>query len=444
MGDWAGLELASKIVWLGPGCFGNLAAVNTPHPSQSKLDHLHRRVERIVAATPVCDIHTHLYDPAFKQLLLWGIDDLLVYHYLVAEGFRNTTMAYDRFWELPKVAQADLIWEALFVKHSPISEACRGVLTTLNRLGLDVWKRDLESARRWFAKQKPEDYLTRVLEVANVSSVHMTNSPFDELERPLWEKGFRRDERFVAALRIDPLLLEWPEAAGKLAQWGYKVNGAVSRRTVDQVQRFLGDWKQRMNARYLMVSLPPEFAYPAKSTCAELLEQAVLPFCREEGLPLALMLGVRRAVNPALRMAGDGVGASDLEALRNLCLAHPDNRFLVTVLSLEKQHEFCVLARKFRNLHMFGCWWFTNVPYGMEAITRMRLELVGLSFTAQHSDARVLDQLIYKWDHYRAVLVRVLTEKYGGLMESGWEPSMQEIQRDVQSLLGGAFEDFCG
>jgi hypothetical protein len=159
---------------------------------------------------------------------------------------------------------------------------------------------------------------------------------------------------------------------------------------------------------------------------------------------MALMLGVRRGVNPALRMAGDGLGVSDLQAVQNLCSAFPENRFLVTVLSLENQHELCVLARKFRNLHIFGCWWFTNVPSAAETITRMRLELLGLSFTAQHSDARVVDQLIYKLDHYRAVLVQVLTEKYGGLIDTGWEPSMQEIQRDVQTLLGGAFQSFCG
>ena len=49
---------------------------------------LAKQVDRIVANTPVFDIHTHLYDPAFRELLLWGIDDLLTYHYLVAEAFR--------------------------------------------------------------------------------------------------------------------------------------------------------------------------------------------------------------------------------------------------------------------------------------------------------------------------------------------------------------------
>ena len=88
------------------------------------------KVEKIVSSTLVMDIHTHLYDPAFGELLLWGIDDLLVYHYLVAEGFRYFDIPYEKFWSLPKETQAEMIWEALFIQNSPISEACRGVLTT--------------------------------------------------------------------------------------------------------------------------------------------------------------------------------------------------------------------------------------------------------------------------------------------------------------------------
>ena len=168
--------------------------------------HIASMVEKIVASTPVDDIHTHLYDPAFGELLLWGIDDLLVYHYLVAETFRYLDVPYTKFWQLSKTEQADLIWDALFIQNSAVSEACRGVLTTLNRLGLDVKKRDLSSLRKWFAKWKVEDYTTRCMELAGVRSICMTNSPFDDLERPVWERGFARDSRFKAALRIDPLL----------------------------------------------------------------------------------------------------------------------------------------------------------------------------------------------------------------------------------------------
>src|SRR5256885_6672974 len=139
---------------------------------------LAKRVEKIVATTPVFDIHTHLYDSAFRGLLLWGIDDLLTYHYLVAEAFRYFAFPFEEFWSLSRTQQADLIWNALFVQHSPISEACRGVLTTLNLLGLDVKKRDLPALRRWFAKQNPEKHVTRCLELAEGEAACTTTSPF--------------------------------------------------------------------------------------------------------------------------------------------------------------------------------------------------------------------------------------------------------------------------
>jgi hypothetical protein len=400
-------------------------------------------VTSIVASTPVLDIHTHLYDPAFGPLLLWGIDDLLVYHYLIAEGFRYFDIPYSKFWTLPKTQQSELIWDALFIQNSPISEACRGVLTTLNALGLDVKQRDLAALRKWFSAWKVEDYVTRCMELAGVRTICMTNSPFDEFERPMWTKGFERDPRFLAALRIDPLLVQWGDTAPLLTRWGYEVGVSLNERTISEVRRFLTDWTQRTQARYVMVSLGPDFDYPADHFSSRLLERAVLPHCRDAGLPMALMLGVRRQSNPELRLAGDGSGLAKLTALEHMCQQFPTNKFLVTVLARENQHELCVLARKFRNLHIFGCWWFTNVPLIVEEMTRMRTEMLGLSFTPQHSDARVLDQLIYKWQHFRAALAKVLADKYRDLAQTGWEIKREEIQRDVANLLGGAFERFC-
>jgi len=416
----------------------------SPVTPDERREAIAAQVEKAVTNTQVFDIHTHLYDPAFGGLLLWGLDDLLTYHYLVAEAFRYFDMPYDKFWALSKTRQADLIWDALFVQHSPVSEACRGVLTTLNLLGLDVKKRDLPKLRRWFARWKPDAYITRCMEIANVSRVCMTNSPFDDVERAVWEKGFTRDERFTAALRIDPLLLDWPTTAPRLAAWGYKVSSDLSDRTVGEVRRFLADWSRRIHARYVMVSLPPDFVYPGEHLCARLMDTAVLPHCREFGLPFAMMPGARRAVNPQLRLAGDGLGRCNVVSYEAIFAGHPDNKFLITALSRENQHEFCVAARKFRNLHLFGCWWFTNIPHLVNEMTRMRLELIGLSVTPQHSDARVLDQIVYKWDHSRRVISQVLVEKYLDLAQTGWEPTHMEIKRDVKALFGGEFERFCG
>jgi len=405
-------------------------------------DSLQTRVSRIVQATPVHDIHTHLYDPAQGEMLLWGIDELLVYHYLVSEASRQMTVPLERFWSASKQEQAAYVWEALFTEHSPISEACRGVLTTLNLLGIDPRKNDLKNLRSWYASQNPQDFINRILEKANIASICMTNSPFDPIERPTWDRGFARDPRFVAALRIDPLLVAWPETSVWLRDQGYAVSRELTPQTLGEVRRFLGDWTQRIDSRYCMVSLPPSFAWPADTEIARLIEGAVLPHCRDQGQAFALMMGVKRAVNPRLRMAGDGVGLADLNALQALCAAHPENRFVVTCLARENQHELVVLARKFPNLHPFGCWWFTNTPQLIREITTMRLELLGTSFTPQHSDARVLDQVLYKWQHSRSILAEALTEKYSATAAAGWEVTDPEIQRDVTELLGGGFQRF--
>ena len=401
------------------------------------------QVERIVASTEAYDIHTHLFDPAFGDLLLWGIDDLLVYHYLVAEAFRYFDVPYEKFWDLSKTRQADLIWDALFIQNSPISEACRGVLTTLNALGIDVKRRDLPALRKWFAQWKVEDYISKCMELGGVKRISMTNSPFDNTEFSVWDKGFNRDERFTAALRIDPLLVAWGDTVPILTKWGYQVGVSLNDKTISEVRRFLERWTKQIDAQYLMVSLGPEFDFPSNQYSAGLLEKAVLPHCQDFGLPMALMFGAKRQVNPQLRLAGDGVARTKMSALENLCARFPENKFLVTVLARENQHELCVLARKFRNLHIFGCWWFTNIPYIVEEMTRMRLELIGLSVTPQHSDARVLDQLIYKWQHSRKVIAQVLVDKYVDLAATGWEPTEAEIKRDAANLFGGAFERFC-
>jgi len=141
-------------------------------------------------------------------------------------------------------------------------------------------------------------------------------------------------------------------------------------------------------------------------------------------------------------MAGDGMGRGSVEAVEYLCATFPKNKFMVTMLSRENQHQLCVAARKFRNLFVFGCWWFVNNPSIIEEMTRERLELLGTSFIPQHSDARVIDQVIYKWDHSKKIIGQVLAEKYAGLAASGWTPEESEVQRDVDRLFGGNFWSF--
>ena len=273
---------------------------------------IEERIANAIADTPILDIHTHLYDPAFGKLLLWGIDELLVYHYLVAEAFRYLPVSYDDFFALDKKEQAEFVWNELFIRHSPISESCRGVVTTLNMLGIDLKKRDLPLLRKWFAKRTPEEHINSIFELANVSSVVMTNSPFDPEEVAVWEKGFTRDPRFLSGLRIDPLILDYENVIPMLKDQGYEVTPDLNERTRDELKRFLNTWCDTINPLYLMVSLPPKFAYNVETARNKMLTRVILPFCKERNLPFAMMCGVTRAINPQLRLAGDSVGYSSM------------------------------------------------------------------------------------------------------------------------------------
>jgi hypothetical protein len=414
-----------------------------PQETRSEFQ-LRETVSQVVDRIPITDLHTHLFTPAFGSLLLWGVDELLTYHYLLAETLRVTKVPCDAFWSLGKREQADIVWKNLFIERTPISESCRGVLTVLNKLGLDVASRNLDDYRAWFAAQKPAAFIDLVFETANLKDVVMTNDPFDPAEHGLWMKGFDRDPRFHAALRIDPLLNDWAGACPKLKAWGYDVEPAMGATTLVEVRRFLAEWLKRMNALYMAVSLPPDFRFPEDTARSKLIAECIVPVARENNVPFAMMIGVKRNVNPALRLAGDGVGLGDVDSVARLCAEYPDNKFMVTMLARENQHELCVTARKFRNLCLFGCWWYLNDPSLIDEMTRMRFELLGLSVVPQHSDARVLDQVIYKWTHSRRIIGDVLVEKYRDVAETGWLVSEAEIERDAARLFGGNFWEFLG
>ena len=384
--------------------------------------------------------------------MLWGIDELLTYHYLVAEYFISAEQDPDDFFALPKKAQADLIWNALFIERAPLSEACRGIVTTLRTLGLGsaLERRDINAMRAWFKAQDPEAYVETVFKAAGLKYVIMTNIPFDPNEARHWkEKHVHNKTRFRSALRIDALFLgDWAVVCAALKESGHK-------ETIDGARVYLREWATLMEPEYLMASTPHDYAYEpsigdgadagAEPNAATLLEHVVVPIAIELNLPIAMKLGAHRAVNPPLRFGGDGVvreGGGSVQVLRTLVVTFPKVKWLATFLSRVNQHEACVLANKFGNLHLYGCWWYCNNPSIIEEITEMRMELLGTAFTCQHSDSRVLDQLVYKWQHSRTVIGTVIARKFRDLIEAGWPVSRAQIKHEVHMLFGGSYEHF--
>jgi len=443
-----------------------------------------------VASAEVVDLHTHLLPPTHGALCLWGIDELLTYHYLVAEYFMTSPaeVSPEKFYSMDKQSQADLIWNALFIDRSPVSEACRGVLTTLIALGMQecVQSRDLEAIRRCYASYRDrglegaEEFSERIYKTSGVRYAIMTNIPFDMNEATYWKPNRANySKRYRSALRVDPLLSgDYKTIEASLAASGYPL-------TLEGAKEYLREWCDVMNPEYMMASTPHDFVFEegtlagfvndgvnkeamklpgafadvsvATAACdpqqedsptlidenSDFLSKVLMQVCEERDLPVALKIGAHRGVNSTLRSAGDGVVAfADAGVLARLCARFPKVRFLATFLSRNNQHEACVLASKFRNLHIYGCWWSCNNPSIIREITQMRVEMLGTAFTAQHSDARVLDQLLYKWSHSRAVIASVLREEYSKLSETGWRATRAEIRRDVDRLFGRSYEEF--
>mmetsp|Transcript_752 Transcript_752/g.1588 ORF Transcript_752/g.1588 Transcript_752/m.1588 type:complete len:546 (+) Transcript_752:99-1736(+) len=426
-------------------------------------------VRKAVFSTQAIDVHTHLFPEQHGSLLLWGIDEMLTYHYLVSEMFMvaPAELTAEAFFAMPKSQQADLVWKYLFIDRSPLSEAQLGVLRTLQKLGLAdlVAKKDLVSIRQWFAEQDALKHIDKIFQLAGLKYVVMTNIPFDAKEAATWVKESAQIDlasesfasadvyeqtfcatRFRTALRIDPLLKgDWGTISSCLAARGLP-------QTMEGTRVFLKAWAKVYNAEYLMASTPADFAYgssdterhPGWPTATQLIDEVMVPVAEELRLPLAMKLGAKRGMNPDLNPCGggDGVCISDVGPLEELCRRCPRVKFLATFLSRVNQHEVCVLAQKFRNLHIYGCWWYCNNPSMIEEITRMRMEMLGTAFTAQHSDSRVLDQLVYKWDHSRQVIAEVLVRQFDLLAARGWPISAKDVERDVWRLFGGAYEEF--
>src|SRR5512138_739175 len=188
---------------------GNDATRSDLITDRTQLSH---EIERLVNNTPAFDVHTHVFPPAFRGLYLSGIDDLLTYHYLIAETLRSSDLSTASFWRMQKWERADLVWKTLFVESSPLSEAARGIVTILRAFDLDTRAPNLEEARAFFNAQQPLSHLDRVLNMACVTDVVMTNDPFNDQEIEFWQGGLGLHDRFHASLRLDTLLNDWPAA----------------------------------------------------------------------------------------------------------------------------------------------------------------------------------------------------------------------------------------
>jgi len=397
------------------------------------IDNLPDKLFNSINSTPIFDLHTHLFPPTHKGYFLLGLKNLLNYHYLIAELLTTTNIKASIFYSYNDDKKASLVWEELFVRRTPISEACAGVLTILKQLNIEINNKNFDLLCDEYSQKIHSN--KNILELSNVSSLVMTNNPFDLDEWSLFHNSNNWDrDIYFASLRLDDLISDYEESLKKAKD-----------QTIDSSENTLISYLEKC---YLQSSP----VYAAVSIDADsfniLLETStwknILNWLQSKNLPLTLMLGVKRAVNKDFGLAGDGIGDINLKELSNLCNFFPKNKFLVTCLSLNDQHELTVLGRKHPNLRIFGFWWFMNQPSLIKQFLKMRIDMLGFSFIPQHSDARISDQLIYKWSHFKKILHPILLEYYQELINKNFPISEAILQRDINNLFSGNAKNFLG
>ena len=396
------------------------------------MKNLKQAVSKIINETEIFDIHTHLFPAEFKKYHLSGISEVLNYHYLIAELFTTTNINIKKFYKLTNEERSNIIWEELFRKRTPISEACKGVLTILSELSIDYMSKSFDEIQSEYCKLNLSDQ--QIFKISKISQVVMTNNPFDKSEWKLFKNKNWDTNKYLASLRLDDILMNLEKCLDIC-----KENIDRFDDESDLIIKYLDKVYEESRPVYAALSLNN---LQLKSFLKNKFIPDILKWLERKHIPLSLLLGVRRKVNKDFLLAGDGIDKIDLYYLSEICNQYPNNKILCSCLSLNDQHELTVLARKHQNLKIFGFWWFMNQPSLIKLILNLRIELLGLNFIPQHSDARVTDQLIYKWIHFKTLLSNVLFNHYNNIQIKNFKISENQISDDVSKLLYNNSQNF--
>lgn len=311
------------------------------------------------------DLHTHLY-PESDSRYLTGFDELLNYHYVLGEFYKTSGKLkkdIQIFNLKSKQEKSEEIWDTLFKNIRPSkynSEHVNGILTCINEFAFDGDNIDLTYTYNHMTyHQIHSSYkspsLKNILNRSGLSSVVATYSPDDKIED---------NKLIIPSIRLDNTYLSYT----------------------------------KINSKALYYSFSCE---SSELLSFNTLNDSLLYDLKESEIPFWIMLGVKRNVTPYMGLGGDSIGECDISKLIKFANLHPELKIPFSILDSSKIHEAIVASRVTPNLYFSGHWWFNNIPSMIKQTTKMAVDLIGYdNFIHYYSDARVADQLYYKWKHF--------------------------------------------
>lgn len=370
---------------------------------------LRAAVREAVDGTPAFDCGTGLFPLPFGRHSRWGIDELLTTSTLALEVVADGRIAAAEFAKMPQVQRADVVWESLFLDCSPISNARLEVVAALSAFGLDVRRSNLAQARAYFDNAQPDKYIDDLLRIANVEGIVFGTDPLDLNESAVWLAGGFGDSRFRAGLRLDPIFDSLPSSCFRLKTMGYDVTDDLKRNSLAELRRYVDEWSRKTSAVNLQLFLSGPLL--EGSAPSRILQEVVLPACKDGRMPLFLSLG---PASWGPRFGGLLELLDDLPTVAStIC---PGSIADAADLASYLQFGLCL-----------------DSGTGMTLATSVGLG--GASRASLCSAATVFDQLIGRWKLLRAAACKALSDRYQALADFGRPIERTEIYRDVATML---------
>jgi hypothetical protein len=415
--------------------------------SQADLEQMFDRARKRLQFV---DLHVHTMPQICGPgLYLRGPDNLFDYHYAYGEVMSLNNMRTadaDAFWAMSQDARVDQIGETLFGSEVlPLSEASMGILTAAKALGLPTESGDIKLLLREWRKMYNDmgdiAYGNHVFELSGITNVISTQSIFVKNELDVYlddAKMAQWDPRYWCGLRFDEFMHQPKILADRCDRMGFpKAAGELEKLTTQEAARaLLRFWVKRLpDVKYIAVSLPGKMDFKDdKSRIMLTLTKVLIPICKELGLPLFLMPFVRRQINSNYRNAGDIVERGDINGLIDFVAQHPDVLFCITPMHDIDNFDLAFATRALGNVRLWGHWWGNLNPVLIEKQMRLRLEMVGFAQYGVNSDARIDDQLLFKWPHYMAILKKVIVERSLQIQATGWPVTEESMMASIKKL----------
>lgn len=375
-------------------------------------------LEGFISEIPLVDVHTHI-DP--KSPVAADPSQIMLYHYIATE-IRSIGMPVDEIRAKSADPVGDLIKYFRLIRNTTTYWCLKRILNDLYEFCEEPepgnWPKLKETIMERASKP---NWAGKILEKILLEKIFLTINPLTEL-KPCFDKSI-----YVASLRLDPLVgglssdsvRKLEKVSGGSAQTfeGFRdllaerfkafstfaASAAVSLQSSEiyrPVHKSLGD---EVYAK-MYAGKPLSGAERVHLRSAAL--SAVLDICRENGLPIQVMIGVARDLPGA--SPPDSAVCFRQRGLKHLCFffhQYGDVDFHLISAYRFQSHELTVMAKNYPNVYLDGYWWYCFFPESIMQHMLERIQLLPMGkICGFFSDAYVLE-----WIYGKSALVRKLT-----------------------------------